>query len=259
MNASVVHLHSVANQCAASCPLKEASFLATTGNADKATCHSCIKDVDIATGSSLYSSGAPPSFAYFIRTGAVKLVRDTSGGNKRIVRIIGADRLVGEEALFSSMYGHHAIAMEDVTACKIPLSYFKRAVHAMPGVQRELLASVHMALMDTETVLCEFAGCKSRVRERMARLLLHLRDGESNRIRHLSLGEFGSLLGVAAETVCRNLSALTRAGVLNKRGGDAHCEADIERLMEIACGKKQAGCEPAARPVGAEMPAEIAA
>lgn len=211
---------------------------------DLADFHASIADVRVARGEKIYSANAPASFVFCIRSGFVKLVKDSSTCRKRIVRIVERDGVVGMEALFSSAFEHTAVAMGDAVACRVPAKMLRRLVAAVPSVQLRLLEHSHQALMEVERWLSEFAGGNARSRERMARLLLRLRDGGSNRAHRFRLEDISALLGIAVETASRHLAEMNRAGLLDKcePGPSSHYYlADFAGLEKIAYGKTSAG------------------
>jgi len=187
----------------------------------------------------IFRAQTPASRVIFIRSGFVKLVKYSHTGAQRIVRIVTDGGILGMESLFSSSFEHTAVAISQVTAGRIPADQFRSMVHANPALQRHLLECSCRTLGETETWLSDITGGNSSTRERLARLLLRLRDGDSNRIHRFSLEDIGAMLGVAIETACRILSELIRSGTLTKcRTGAAtrYYLADIAALERVATG-----------------------
>lgn len=198
-----------------------------------------IDDLTIRRGETIFQANTPASAVYCIRSGFVKLVDYSSAGGQRIVRIVKCGGVAGMEAVFSPSFEHTAVALEDVVACRIAAADFRRMVGANPLLQRRLHEYSHDALREAEAWLSELAGGNAQVHERIARLLLRLRDGQTNRIHRFSLEDVGAMLGITVETACRNLTELTRAGLLTKGGaGEAtrYYKADIAGLEKIANG-----------------------
>ena len=78
-------------------------------------------------------------------------------------------------------------------------------------------------------------GASARVR--MARLLLHLRDNESNRIYNFSREDLGLMLGITIETASRIIAAFLRERLLVRReAGSRFYDGDIVRLEMVAQG-----------------------
>jgi CRP-like cAMP-binding protein len=71
----------------------------------------------------------------------------------------------------------------------------------------------------------------------MARLLLRLRDGESNRVHSFSREDLGLMLGTTIETASRIVAAFLRERLLVRREtGQRFYDADIVRLEMVAQG-----------------------
>jgi CRP-like cAMP-binding protein len=198
--------------------------------------HTWVDDLTFQPGETIFRTDEAALNVYCIRSGLVKFVKNTSGGGQRIVRIVQRGGVAGMEAVFTSLFEHTAVAVGEVIACRIPLVNFRRMVEANPTLQRRLLQQSHQALREAETWLSELAGGK-QTRERMARLLLLVRDGSSNKIPRFSLKDIGGMLGITVETASRILSEFTRTGLLTKQtAGTAwrHYSADIASLEKIA-------------------------
>lgn len=205
-------------------------------------CQTAVDRLTIRRGEALFHADMPAARVYFIRSGFIKLVKYSGNGGQRIVRIIKGGGVAGMEMLFSPTFENAAIAMGEVMACAIPAAGFRRMIDDHPVLQRQLLQHAHLALRDAETWLSELAGGNARTRERLARLLLCLRDGDSDRIYRFSLEDIGAILGTSLETVCRELTQFKRGGLLIK--DSVGCAdntmpfyyADITRLEAVATG-----------------------
>lgn len=208
-----------------------------------------VDPLTLRRGDMLFQADLPAARVYFVRAGFVKLVKYSSSGGQRIVRIVKAGGVAGMEAALSSSYEHTAIAMGEVLVCSIPAASFRRMLDAHPLLQRRLFEYAHQALTEAETWLSELAGGNAHTHARLARLLLCLRDNGSERIHRFSLEDMGAILGVCVETVCRILAKFRRAGLLTKNRRYAtgpempFYHADIAGLEEIA----GPGGEPATR------------
>ena len=204
--------------------------------------HTWIDDLVIPAGGILFNTNAPADGVYCIRAGTVKLVKYSNNGSQRIVRIVKRSDVAGMESVFSESFEHTAIAVGEVVACRIPMANFRRMIEANPTLQRRLLEKSQTALREAESWLSELTGGSAQARERMARLLLRLRDGETVRIHRFSLEDIGSMLGITIETASRILADFTRIGVLIKRsagGGTRYYNADIPALEKIAEGAEE--------------------
>jgi CRP/FNR family transcriptional regulator len=201
--------------------------------------HTWIDDLTIPAGGVLFNMNEPADGVYCIRAGMVKLVKYSNTGAQRIVRIVKRSDVAGIEGIFSPAFEHTAVAVGEVVACRIPLANFRRMIESNPSLQHRLLEKSQQALREAETWLSELAGGSAQARERMARLLLRLRDGSTDRIHRFNLEDVGAMLGITIETASRVLADFTRQGLLTKRNAETsmrYYSADIQRLEKIAAG-----------------------
>lgn len=247
------------SNCAA-CDLRELMVCSDVTVEELADFHTWIDDLTIPPGGTLFGAELPANGVYCIRSGMVKLVRFSISGAQRIVRIVKRGDVVGMEAVFSPSFEHTAIAIGEVIACRIPVANFRRMIEANPNLQRRLLEKSQQALREAETWLSELAGGTAQARERMARLLLRLRDGHTNRIHRFNLEDIGAMLGITIETASRILADFSRQGQLTKSHAGAekrHYSADIDALEAIAKGESAEQPPPLPRASAAEARAPL--
>ncbi|MDO8931079.1 MAG: Crp/Fnr family transcriptional regulator [Rhodocyclaceae bacterium] len=233
------------------CALREVMVCSDVTVDELADFHTWIDDLAIPSGGIVFNMDAPADGVYCIRAGIVKLVKYSSSGAQRIVRIIKRSDVAGMEAVFSDSFEHTAIAVGDVVACRIPVANFRRMIEANPTLQRRLLEKSQHALREAETWLSELAGGTAQARERMARLLLRLREGHTERIHRFSLEDIGAMLGITVETASRILADFTRMGLLTKHSAEAamrYYTADIAGLERIVDGSTAVQPEAPATP-----------
>ena len=218
------------------CSLRGAMICAEVSVEQLGELHTCIEDLTIRPGQSIFQADAPSAAVFCICAGFVKLVKYSSH-SQRIVCIVQAGGVAGMEALFSPTFKHTAIAMGEVLACRMPAASFRHMVETNPSLQRRLFQYAHQAMLEAETWLSELAGGHAQTRERMARLLLRLRDGGTDRIHRFGLADIAEMLGTTVETVSRIHSEFIRVGLLTKSKSAApnRCySADIAGLERVA-------------------------
>lgn len=236
------------------CDLREIMVCADVTVAELADFHTWIDDLTFPAGGVLFSAELPANGIYCIRAGMVKLVRFSSSGTQRIVRIVKRGDVIGMESIFSATFEHTAIAIGETTACRIPIANFRRMIEANPTLQRRLLEKSQQALREAETWLSELVGGTAQARARTARLLLRLRDGNSDRIHRFNLEDIGAMLGITIETASRILADFSRQGLLRKRSSgmsQRYYTADIAALEIAAEGNPT---EPAPPQTHSAMP-----
>lgn len=196
-----------------------------------------IDIVELEPDSILFSLGDRAASVHCIRRGVMKLVRYDMGGNQRIVRILTGGDLVALESAFEHEQQHTAIAVTHAQICRIPAPQFRQVAARDPTIQHRLLEQARSALKHADYWLTDLVGNTKLARVRLARLLVRLRIGSTSRLHRLRLADYGGILGIAPETVCRILNDLMEEGVIAKAGSSQDgrlFNADMERLMQIA-------------------------
>lgn len=223
------------------CVLRQTMLCSQVSTRQLAFFHTWIDGIVAHPGDVIYNVSAPADGFYCIRSGTVKLVRYSQSGVARIVRILKGGDVAGLEAVFSDRFAHTAVAVGEVRICRIPIANFRAMIQENGDLQRRLLEKSQAALQEVETWLSELAGGigAAPARQRMARLLLSLREGESERINRFNIEDIGGMLGISMETVSRILSDMARQGLIEKCGSgkaDRHFRADIDGLERVAAG-----------------------
>lgn len=206
----------------------------------------CIHDFKY--GSLLYRADASVDAVYHIRSGIVKMVRFEPTGGQRIVRVLKAGDVAEIESIISDVFEHTAIAVDNVSACRIPIESFRRHVVSSGQVQWQALKQSLANLREAETWLSQLTGNKTSARARMARLLLCLRVGADERIHRIGIEDMAAIVGITAATVSRIVSEFRRNGMISDGGNRASAQryfrGNVAALEQIAremskgeCGK----------------------
>ena len=220
------------------CDGRENAFFAGLSPDAVARLHVDVHNTVTPSGEFLYQPAIKPENVWVLRTGAVKLLATAWDGTQRIVRVLKAGDVAGLEALLAGSYAHTAVTVGNVNACRVPLSAIEQLCLEHPGFQWNLMKKLQAALRETEQWLVDLASSGVSARVRMARLLLRLRDGESNRIYNFSREELGLMLGVTIETASRISAAFLRERLLVRReSGSRFYDGDIVSLERVAQGK----------------------
>ncbi len=209
------------------------------GADESAALHAGTVRLAFDRGKPLFHAGTQASGLYCIGSGYVKIIKYSPSGGQRIVSIVGRGGLVGMEAQLYATFDHTAIAMEPVTACHIPLPYYRRAMETQPRLQRRLLNHLYDRLRESEAWLSDLSGSEIELQKRLARLLLRFRVDGSDVVPCFNLEDIGAILGITMETACRHLARLWRAGLLKKHGSglsDRYYKADVAGLAKVAEG-----------------------
>ncbi|MCH9695333.1 MAG: helix-turn-helix domain-containing protein [Gammaproteobacteria bacterium] len=207
----------------------------------KVSQHSVIRG-----GELLYRAGDNFSCFFAIKSGYTKQYAQNRRGEERIVAFHMDGDTLGLEALHKGRHEVSAMALTDVTVCRITMADFDRIAANVPAMQRQLMKILsndcarHHRWLVTENL---------RAERRVAAFLLEISDKRSARgadARRFTLpmtrAEIGSFLNLAHETVTRTLTKLSKDGLLTTRRRRIVID-DIAALCELSgdtsCGKYQ--------------------
>ena len=199
--------------------------------------HTPIDDLVFEAGATLYNETDKASAVYCVRHGLIKLVRYDASGNQRIVRFLKKSDVVALESVFTDDQQHTAIALTEAHLCRIPITHFRQFIADHPALQLRLFEKSQEALREADNWLSELVSNTVPAKVRLARLLLQLRIGDSDRVHRLRITDFGGIIGITPETISRLLNELMAEGILIKAGrapNGRNYRADIPALMLIS-------------------------
>ena len=196
------------------CGIRDMVLFADLNEEDFGLIHAPIDDLMYATGASMYSEGDKAIGVMTIRTGMVKLVRNTSDGRQRIVRVLRPGDVAGLEALATSHYDSDSMALSDVSVCRIPLDVMHTLSANSPRLHRRLMQKWQHALKSADDWLADLNF--GTARQRVGRFILKMRNSQDpQRVTLFSRDDMGAMLDLKLETVSREVSAFVREGVLS--------------------------------------------
>lgn len=196
-----------------SCGIRAMVLFADLNQQDFQSIHSPIDDLEYRPGTSLYHKGERAHSVFTIRAGVIKLVRLTADGQQRIVRLLRPGDVAGIEAIASTCYENEAVTMTAVSLCRIPASVIHHLSQQTPRIHTQLMKKWHQALKEADDWLADinFGTAARRVRQ----FILKMRHTSDPSITSLfSREEMGAMMGLKLETVSREVSALSKAGVI---------------------------------------------
>jgi CRP/FNR family transcriptional regulator, anaerobic regulatory protein len=180
-------------------------------------------NVSIEKDSYLVRSGQTLNELFVVSAGALKTVVTDRQGVETLVAFHLPGELVGLDALASGIHQGDCIALADARVCKIPMARLEDASQAIPGLQRQLLRLMGRCMQREQNHSDTLA--KVQAMERVARFLLELEEryraaGLSTHTLQLPMSrqDIASFLGIALETVSRNLSRLQEERVIDASG-----------------------------------------
>jgi CRP-like cAMP-binding protein len=193
-----------------------------------------IDEFSYEEGAVIYEEGYEDNAIYTIRGGLVKLVRYQPDGKERIIRLMKTADTVGLERVLGRPYGHTAIALQPVTACRVPIEVLRQLDTEKPRFYRKLMERWANALFQADDYIMMLLS--GTVKQRVAQLLCWLADidhAHKSRVVMLNGKDIAAMLDITPESVSRILAELKRQNILRPRT-DGYYEYDSKALKEYA-------------------------
>ncbi len=217
-----------------SCAIRHLVLFADLQKDDFRQIHQPVDEVSFEVGEPLYRTAEAGHHVLTVRGGLAKLVQYLPNGDWRIVRLLRQGDLAGMEALLGQPYQHDALALEPVTACRIPVSVVEALSRHTPRVHRQLMERWQRAVSAADAWLTELSTGPAKAR--VARLLIRLTDCYGRDVLHLpSREDMGAMLGITTETASRITAEFKREGYLRTYEG-GRAAVDAAALQAIAHG-----------------------
>ena len=185
----------------------------------------------------------PSNDVFFIVSGTVQVKLQSVAGRETLLREINAGEFFGELAAIDNQPRSSGIvAVTDVTIARMPAAVFRAALHAHPDVCDQLLALFVRQIRSLANRVNEFTTLDARHRI-YAELLRLARPQAGDPKRGVVSpppvhSELAARVSIRREAVARELKALERSGLVEKRRG-ALVLTDaprLRRLIEEASG-----------------------
>ena len=165
-------------------------------------------------GDKLFKQGDPVTNIYFIKTGKIKLIRNTCDGSPVIIHIGEQGESIAEASLFSDLYHCSAIADSSSTVLYIKKSALLIFMQENPQVMMELLAILSRQVRDLRTI-----NKIKNIRSANERILSYIKTSadENQELKlNLSLKDMAYKIGLAHETFYRELKILENLGKIKR-------------------------------------------
>lgn len=201
----------------ASCPASHIPLLGEQAFSRRELCLSHFQLAAFEPRQAIYNLGDPGTALFVVRRGLIKLIRYTSDGVERIVRLKRAGESFGLEALLGRPYQHRAVAATVCEVCRMPAETILRFGRDNPEVQQSLLTQYENSVEAADLFLAELATGNAHVR--VARLLLYLVScGDETDAPLLNREDMGAMLGLTTETASRVIAEFRRKAVIELLG-----------------------------------------
>jgi CRP-like cAMP-binding protein len=195
------------------CGIREMVLFADLNEQDFNLIHAPIDDLVYQPGQALYEASDQALGVFTLRKGLIKLVRVTADGRERVVRVLFPGDVVGLEALATGRYDSQAVALSEVSLCRIPLEVVHQLGANSPRLHRKLMEKWQSALKLADDWLAElnFGSARQRVLHFIRKMHEVSEDGSATLF---GRDDMGAMMDLKLETVSREVTALVRAGVM---------------------------------------------
>ena len=195
------------------CGIREMVLFADLNEEDFNLIHAPIDDLVYQPGQSLYDESNKALGVFTLRKGMIKLVRVTADGRERVVRVLFPGDVVGLEALATSHYDSQAVALSEVSVCRIPLDVIHQLGASSPRLHRKLMEKWQSALKLADDWLADLNFGSAR--QRVLHFIRKMHDvAEDDTAVLFARDDMGAMMDLKLETVSREVTALVRAGVM---------------------------------------------
>jgi CRP/FNR family cyclic AMP-dependent transcriptional regulator len=179
----------------------------------------------------------PSNDVFFVVSGTVRVTIRSVSGREVLLREIDAGEFFGELAAIDNQTRSAGIlAMTNVTVARMPTSVFRKTVHTHPDVCDQLLSLLAGQIRILANRINEFTNLD--VRHRIYAELLRLSRPEPGNAGGAVISpppvhaEIAARVSTRREAVARELKALERAGLVERRRG-AIVLTDTARLRRL--------------------------
>jgi CRP-like cAMP-binding protein len=216
------------------CGIRDTVLFADLNEQDFNMIHAPIDHLAFRAGAALYAEGSRSAGVYTLRSGMVKLVRVTTDGRQRIVRVLRPGDVVGLEALGTGQHDCEAVALTEVSVCRIPLGVIHTLGANSPRLHMRLMQKWQQALKDAEDWLADLNY--GTARQRVANFILKMcNPSEGNKVTLFARDDMGAMMDLKLETVSREVSRLVREEVIEPldKLGRIYRVRELERLQAV--------------------------
>ena len=221
------------------CPIRLSPVFAALPLEVRARDGCLFRPVELAAGMPLYLEGMPAHSVFGIRSGKCKASQARSCGREQVLRAYGPGDLAGLEALVEDEFAHSVHAVTRVRVCHAPRSQLVEIVASSAPFAQAIAHQFAEELRQERKLLASLGSPASL--GRVARLLLDQRGSLGGVLERggelielpLDRRDTAALLGMAGESLSRQLTTLERAGVVRRKGRRLVI-LDVDELTRLA-------------------------
>jgi len=189
-------------------------------------------------GDYLFRTGDKFKSLYAIQYGSMKSYGLTVDGKEQVTGFHLTGEVLGMDAIDEDEHHCNAVALEKTEVCELPFTALETLQHEFPSLQKDLNKIMSREIRRDQHMLLMLGS--TTVEQRMARFILNLyqrlqQRGAIDNTLNLSMTrqDIGNYMGVAFETVSRQLAHMQDEGILEIKNRNIKI-LDIDTLEAIA-------------------------
>lgn len=192
----------------------------------------------VNAGSFIFREGEQVKGVYLINYGHVKVVSDHGRPNERILRLAGADRMLGHRGYSTELFPVSAIALTESLITFVPKETFRTLIRTNPELADYLINFMASELRESEERMKNYL--QAEVQERVAFILLYLASSfgfdpaDKTKLEFtLSRKDFANMAGTTYESIIRTLTQLQKKKLIRTQGKDIFIDqlSKLEQLI----------------------------
>ena len=165
----------------------------------------------------VFRQGSPAHSIFAVEKGQVKLERSTIEGRTALMHRIQAGDSFAEAALFSDVYHCNAITTKPSEVILFPKEDVLNALCDNPPMALKYIShlSSQVRALRTRLELSNILSARERI---LQFILVYIEPGKREIFLKSTLKDFAAELGLAHETLYRELKTLEKEGVIKRKG-----------------------------------------
>ncbi|MDH5447353.1 MAG: fumarate/nitrate reduction transcriptional regulator Fnr, partial [Gammaproteobacteria bacterium] len=179
-----------------------------------------VRREPLKKGDYLYRTGDKFRGIYALQYGAIKTYGVTVQGREQVTGFHLAGEVLGLDAIDEEIHPCNAVALETTEVCQIPFEKLENLSTTIPALLHNLSRVMSREILREEHVLMMLGGTTAE--QRIVRFILNLKNriakrevmGYSFKL-CMSRQDISNYLGLALETVSRQLTQLQEKGILD--------------------------------------------
>lgn len=208
-------------------------LLASLPNAARLQLLASCESVVLKTADVLSNPGDHIHYVYFPTASVISLVKPIDGQDDLEIGLVGNEGMLGVTLVLGiDVAQFRALVQKAGPALRMAVPSFLGELKQCPALERELKRYLYVSFNQ----LVQSSACNRfhLIEERLARLLLMLRDREHSDSFHITHEQLGKMLGVQRVGVTKAAGALHKKKLISYSRGDVRID-DFQGLEKASC------------------------